>query len=429
MSIKSDIQATTVENIHGKARYTFNRVNMANLPAQLTPGGVMAKAGNGLRMSFRLGLFAIALGVGVLVRQIGGDYILAAFVAGATAFMGLLFATIISDQPERDVVVTVSDSGVTVQRSPHLLMAPASVPQRDILTVMLTPSYPGTFTAEGPVSAMRPSSAIVLQRRSMAPYVLISGCAPEDLAPLAQYIAGRFKLTMANAGNPPTPTSPIIIPSLNTEMRQPLQRETPHTTQPHIQPIDRLCYPSDHPDRRVTTTQRDGTLLIKVRRTSTFWQPVTLVAVVLIEAPILALAFALGAFAINGMMVDRLGQYVGPGFWNSAAMLGIASLVLLATVLAATKGVVIIAKPQGLAAFTTFLWRRHPLSVEAGEIAAFGVHEFIVPGTFIYSGSVTFHELVVETKSRDMRRLLCTTRLSQQQVGALATQLRRFYGV
>ncbi len=441
MSTESESHSAIVESVRGKARYTFSRVNMANLPAQLMPGLIMSKSGITMRLSLRLALFAVALGVGILVRHAGGDDILATFLAGVIAGGGFLFAAIISDQPVRDIIVTVSSASVKVQRSPYFLVAPVCVPRNDMLSVMLTLSFPGTFTADGSGSAMRLSSAIVLQRRSMAPYVLISGCSRESLAPLARYIAERFNLTLADTGSPPAEISPEMYPSASPCVHPSQQVETPNPTRPHAQPgchtinnastpgqwIDHLCYPTDGPDRRISITSRDGTLFLKVRRTSTFWQPTTLVAVALIEVPILTLALALGGWALHGMIVDLPGRYTGPGLGDTIMLLGLASTILIVTILAATKGTSIIAKPQDLTTFTTFFWRKRAFSLAVADIVTFGVRQSTISD--LLGGNLVIHDLVVETKSRVPRSLLSTTRLSQQQIGALATHLRRFYSL
>lgn len=440
MYITPKAPATTTEKIRGKVRYTFKRVNMTNLPAQLTPGFMGAKPGSTLRLGFLLALSAFALGVGVLVGQMGGDSILALFLAGSTAGIGLLIAAIVGDQAEGDIVVTVCDSCITVQRGPPLLMAPARVSADDILSVMLTASFPGTFTAGGPGAAMRRSSAIVLQRRSMAPYVLISGCEQESLVPLAKLITERFGL--AAAADCPARNEP---PAANlrpiTDLHPAQQSNGPHAARilPHLGNsglenilgrrggLDLLNYPVDYPDRRISILEQGGTLLIKVCRTSTFWQPTTLTAIILIEIPILAIAFTLGIWSWHEMTVNRPGHYSGPGPGATTTLLAIASAILLTTILAAMKGALIMASPQGLTVYSTFFWRRRRLKLPTNEIATFGVFQPAIYPSL--GGAVAFHCLTVETKLGDHLYALRTCRLSQQQIGSLATRLRQFYHI
>ena len=169
MGILSGTPATTVEKLSGdRVRYRFSGVNMVNIPAQLTDGFIEAKAGRSMQLWVKPALAAIALGVFIMVRDIGGDPIFAILLAGIIAGAGMLALAISGDQPVGDVVVTVSNSRLTVQRCPRFLIAPIHLPKGDILSVTLMPSFPGTFTAGGMGTAMRPSSAIVLQRRTLA---------------------------------------------------------------------------------------------------------------------------------------------------------------------------------------------------------------------------------------------------------------------
>ena len=194
------------------------------------------------------------------------------------------------------------------------------------------------------------------------------------------------------------------------------------------QAIDDLYYPAACRDQRISTTERDGTLLIRVRRVSTFWQPATLFAVVLVEAPILVLAFALGIWELHGITVDHPGHYGGPSLAYTAAILGIATTVLLVTILAAIKGATITAKPRALTTRTTFfVWSKRRMHIPADDIISFGVRQSAIYDSI--GGAVPFRDLAVETKSRGRRSALRTCRLSQQQVGALATRLRQFYGI
>ncbi len=441
MSIAPKAPAAAIENIRGKMRYTFSRVNMTNLPAQYTHGTMTVKPGSTLRLSFLLVLGSLALGVGILVRQMGSDRTLALLLAGIAAGVGLMVAAIIGDKPEADVVITVCDSGITVQRGSHLLTAPARVSRNDILSVMLTPAFPGTFTAGKPGAAIRSSSALVLQRRSMAPYVLVSGCSQESLAPLAKHIAERFGLNTATLG-PATTVQPAAHLHQGTAVQLLQQPKSSHIAQVPTQSgydglnnapwlkrgLDILSYPADYPDRRISIREQDGTLVITVRRTSSFWQPTTLTAILLIEIPILTLAFTLGLVSLYGLILDKPGHYAGPGFLSTATVLGISSAVLLVTMLAAKKGVIITAEPLGLTVYTTFFWHRRRLRLPAADIVTFGVRQSTV-GSFLGETGAVLHDLVVETKSRGDCALFRTLRLSEQQVGTLATYLRRLYGV
>jgi hypothetical protein len=407
-----------IEDRDGATRYIFSNVGMRILPIRNAGFGLTGLLSAGLMFLVIFGFATTPVGILIAIAII--------------LIIGLASAT----RPVAGkAVVTVSDYGVTLQLGSRAFNSPIRVPRQDILRVMLAPIPLTAILKMTNPSALPELGTVILQRRSAAPLVLISGCPRSDLQPLVANIMERFKIspdctapadhqtrtseefgTLSGARSATiSPVTSGITARLNVNAASP--SEFKHS-------LEQMDYPLNLSDRRITMADTGEVLAIKIRRTSTFWQPVTLLAIGLILPPILGFSVFLGIWGLHAALASPSGS-----FWHGQTgtylfLLFVSLAILVTIIMAAIKSTTIVADREKLAVQTSWGLLKRRIAYPAMEIVSFGVGEKLIRSQY---GAIVSRYLYVEQKSGSTNTLLATVRLPEQQLGRIATTLRNFY--
>lgn len=413
-----------IEATAGADRFIFPNVNMTNIPLRV------ARSGLGGLMVLVVIFTILEDGMNPLVRVL----IL------VTALTGGLLACLF-EPAAGNVIVTVSEDGVILQRGSRLLNPPTRVDRADIIHVLLMPAFAGTAQLNKGASDLSPLGAVILQRRSVEPLVLVSGCPKAALVPLVDKIVERFGLEPAKiplAASPSVsrvadaPPAAVALASRETAMPPVPVVESPdlHLDVSNLinptHALELLDYSLEPLDGRIHITRDEDRLTIRIRRVSTFWQPVSLIAVITILTPILCFALHFGIWGFYAAVVGPSGDSFRSSLWLYASTLMLSLAILLVVAVSAIKRHTIVANRQSLTVQTTWGWLKRRVEIQAAAVRTFGVRQTAVSGAW---GAVPEHDLYMQKRSGGNCSLLRTVRFSQEQIGSIATMLRKFYNL
>ncbi len=315
-------------------------------------------------------------------------------------------------------VVTVSDYGVILQLGPRAFSSPIRVPCQDILQVMLTP-MPRAVAPKTPkttnTSALSELGAIVLHRRSAAPLVFADGYPCSSLQPLVTEIVDRFNITADCTDPSDQPIASGDTPAPHVAPASPLGLK---------RRLEKMDYPLNPLDRRITVAGSGERLAIRVPRVSAFWRPVSLMATGLLFAPMACFLIFGGIRYLYMALTGPSGAFLCAKTGTCLLLLFISSAILLVIIMAAVKTTTILADREKLSVQTSWGLFKRRRDFPANEISSFGVGEKLINSQY---GSIVSHRLNVEQNSGTTSTILATVRLPEQQVGSIATMLRTFY--
>lgn len=176
------------------------------------------------------------------------------------------------------------------------------------------------------------------------------------------------------------------------------------------------------PDRRISVVRTAELLVIRIRRASTFWQPVTLVAVFGILLPIVGCA--VGADVIFLLHSVRQGHLLRGGSALVVISLMLSPAVCL-TFLAACKTTLLIAEPDSLVIQTRWLSLKRAREFAATDIATFEARESLLRDG--HGGAVAVYELWLIQTNDSQKPVFKSVRINRNQMNQLARTLAAFY--
>ncbi len=404
MAISTAGGPPVIEERGGVTRYIFPNVHMTNMLLHYASFGF-----NGLLISEFLFFKAFR------ASDICGPRT-QILIYAATILM--IFLTAVLKSTIGKAVVTVSDYGVILQLGPRAFSSPIRVPCQDILQVMFTPRPPAATpktVKTTNTSALSELGAIVLQRRSAAPLVFADGYPCSSLQPLVTDIVDRFNITADCTLPPDQPIAPGNTPAPHVDPASPLRLK---------RRLEKMDYPMDPLDGRITVAGSDDLLAIRVRRVSAFWRPVSLMATGLLFAPMACFLIFDGIRYLYMALTGPSGSFLCAKTGTCLLLLFISSAILLVIILAAVKTTTIVADREKLAVQTSWGWLKRRREFPAEGISSFGVGEELVQTAY---GEVVAPCLYVEHYAGTTSTILATVRLPHPQLGSIATMLRTFY--
>lgn len=187
-------------------------------------------------------------------------------------------------------------------------------------------------------------------------------------------------------------------------------------------------YPVGKSDRRIAVTGNDDFLMIRIRRASSFWQPTTLVAIILIVLPIAGGTFFIGIWGGYNVVAHQSAWNIRSEMGSFIFFILISLAVLLATFLSACKTTIIIANRERLVIRTRWLIFHLQKDIPVTVINGFFANEGLLP-ILGRNGrrELLSHDLYVVREFGKTSRLFRTVRLPASYVQAIASALSKFY--